>query len=322
MGLRMYKVLIVDTTQYAPLSPLWEGAEIEGVELRLFDVQSRRWWKRGLNRAFIREIASYRPHMVIVVAGGANLRARYLKACKGLGSILVRWNLDDPWNPCVQSECLTSMNLYDVYVTCKRAVLKACLREGLHALYVPCGYKPSLHRAGPDCLTDLGGVAMICGADDERANLARFILHNRSRCPFRLIGPYWERYPDLIPWKLPRLDGESYRRKINELKVVLNPLRYTNRDAHNMRSFEIPACGGVQLTRRTDEHEEFLEHGISALLYRDHREMLELLDDAMCDDALRAQIREQGPRAVQPYTWASRLEEIINACREYQPCAG
>ena len=55
--------------------------------------------------------------------------------------------------------------------------------------------------------------------------------------------------------------GGELARVFGASKVSLSFLRRANRDLHTSRTFEIPACGGFQLSERTEEVLNFFEEG-------------------------------------------------------------
>ena len=52
-------------------------------------------------------------------------------------------------------------------------------------------------------------------------------------------------------------------------RVQLNLMRPHNLDTHNMRSFEIPGVGGIQLAPDTPDHKIYFEPGKEIFLYTD-----------------------------------------------------
>ena len=53
----------------------------------------------------------------------------------------------------------------------------------------------------------------------------------------------------------------DFWRKNQEYRVQLNLFRQYNEGSHNMRTFEIPAVGGIQLTEYSTEQADFFKEG-------------------------------------------------------------
>jgi hypothetical protein len=60
---------------------------------------------------------------------------------------------------------------------------------------------------------------------------------------------------------------------ISSSAVCLNLLRPQNQGSHNMRTFELPAMGGLMLTCRTEEQQEFFPENESCFMYADVGEL-------------------------------------------------
>ena len=71
--------------------------------------------------------------------------------------------------------------------------------------------------------------------------------------------------------------GEEMYRALRRYRVQLNFFRPHNVGSHNMRSFEVPAAGGIMLAQDSDEHREFFEPGQEAFYFSTPEEMIEWL---------------------------------------------
>lgn len=87
--------------------------------------------------------------------------------------------------------------------------------------------------------------------------------------------------------------GLSFWKILRTYKIQLNIFRDHNLGSHNMRSFEIPAVGGVQLAPYSEEHASFFEEGKEIFLYRDKKDLLKYLNYLMnCDDKIVSETRK------------------------------
>ena len=131
--------------------------------------------------------------------------------------------------------------------------------------YVPHGYRDNCHfpvsvkkkdreRYGSD-------VVFVGTWERPRAQM----LEQLNGFALRVWGNDWHR---LRPGSALHLSvagravyGGELARVFGASKVSLSFLRRANRDLHTSRTFEIPACGGFQLSERTEEVLNFFEEG-------------------------------------------------------------
>jgi spore maturation protein CgeB len=66
-------------------------------------------------------------------------------------------------------------------------------------------------------------------------------------------------------------------RVLRKYRVQLNIFRLHNQGSHNMRSFEVPAIGGILLTQYSDEQADFFAINKEIFTYSDNTELLSQL---------------------------------------------
>lgn len=315
------KLLLVETTAYAPVSPLFkEACEAKAqadasFDWRLMDESAYSWpWTFEYN--VLSRSAQYKPDVVLFVKGTLATK-ECLQRLKSYAGKLVCFQTDDPWNPAAcHARIVHAIPMYDLYATCKTAIMEDLTTAGSKTvIYVPCGYKPEIHHMNdrlPSYYTDpfACDVSVIGGADEERIGIVKNLITAMPDLNLKLYGGYWNREPALSKYAHGHVYGWQYREAIRNAKVVLNILRSANRDQHNMRTFEIPACGGVQLTERTPEHEELL--GKSHMFTTKD----DLIDDVAgllenFEDWERRKIVGGGP--MKDCTWNVRLDQMLKA---------
>jgi len=72
--------------------------------------------------------------------------------------------------------------------------------------------------------------------------------------------------------------GSDYWSKLMQYRVQLNIFRIHNIGSHNMRTFEIPAVGGIQLAPYSKEQSLFFEEGKEIFLYKDDKSLLDKIN--------------------------------------------
>ena len=93
--------------------------------------------------------------------------------------------------------------------------------------------------------------------------------------------------------------------------VSLNILNAWNIPGHNMRTFEIPASGGVMLSSYTPEQDEFFPEGEAAWYYRRPAEIDGLLDRLLDDPAIMERTRRAALQIAKRHGYQSRAEELL-----------
>jgi spore maturation protein CgeB len=68
--------------------------------------------------------------------------------------------------------------------------------------------------------------------------------------------------------------GQGFWKRLRQYRVQVNIFRKHNAGSHNMRSFEIPAVGGIQLAPWSEEQADFFSEGKEIFFYRDEDDLL------------------------------------------------
>ena len=86
-----------------------------------------------------------------------------------------------------------------------------------------------------------------------------------------------------------------------------------------MRSFEIPAAGGIQLAPFSTEHASFFEEGKEIFLYRNPEEMLQLAGELLQKSKENTGIIRQAARmrsCESGYTYKDRALTVFNTLQK------
>ena len=80
-----------------------------------------------------------------------------------------------------------------------------------------------------------------------------------------------------------------------------------------MRTFEIPALGGLMLTTRSEEQQEFFPEGEASLMFEDTAELIDQIRGVFSDPARAHAIRRQGQMRVLQHTYSKRAQGLLAA---------
>lgn len=177
-----------------------------------------------------------------------------------------------------------SVSLFDYCITTKSYELKYYRRENAkEVLYCTQGYDGQIHF--PRHTAEVkAGVAFIGRHESNRERLIRLLL--AANIPIKLGGPRWNSfarrharnknltyYGDAIP-------GTEYAEIISSAQIGLGFLSELIPEKHTTRTFEIPACGTLLATVRTEETLAFFTEE-EVLFYSSDEELLEKVQAAL-----------------------------------------
>lgn len=218
---------------------------------------------------------------VVLCTGCVPLRRAAVRALRSLGASVRIFLTDDPWNGIVCShwfrEALTE---FDIVFSPRKSTNPDLARLGSRIVrYVPFGYDDRyFRRLADDELERFRRLTswrcfFAGGADRERVAVVEVLL--RAGVSVGLFGGYWDRYAGTKPYARGFCPAEDLAGYMQACELNLCIGRQANRDGHAMRSWEVPAAGGVILAENTEDHRAmFGEEGHSALFFSNPGEMV------------------------------------------------
>jgi len=225
------------------------------------------WW--SFNRRIPGLIREHRPSGVLVT-GIFPLICEVFQSSRECGAVTVNYLTDDPWNPSHQSRTFFSnLRMYDFIFSTKKDIIPDLLRvQAGRVSFLPFGFDPFYHRIIPagnrNPMLRYTDAVFVGGADPDRHEFLKK-FKNRFQGSMAIYGGNWQRYGDLLDHFGGVIFGDDFCRVINGSGFNIGLVRRRNRDGHSMRTYEIPACGGVGIYEDTKEHREIFrgypEHG-------------------------------------------------------------
>jgi len=344
------RILLVDSTLYAPSSPLFlealqelsveRGFEysfvdeapflrplstslIHKVVFRLLGRRPLTYW--ALNRKLLVEVRRFRPDLVIIVQG-AYFSFNTLNLIKEeTGKVLINYATDDPLHPNVSTrDLIKAIPIYDLYACTMRSILDPVSKAGCRmAIYVPFGYKPAIHYpekpSSPDEKARFDAdVAFVGTCDSARLPYLTAIIERIPDVRLAIYGGVaWKRYRILRRYYRGLALGREYRLALGGAKIVLAFSRRAHHPGPLMRHFEIPACAAFMLAERTEECMELLKEDQEAVYFGSPEELVDKVRYYLSRDDERQRIAEAGHRKVTlgGNTYKDRLIQILEAVR-------
>ena len=111
----------------------------------------------------------------------------------------------------------------------------------------------------------------------------------------------------------PPIYGGSVSRIHAHSDISLNVVGDLNVPGHNMRTFEVPASGGVMLSRYTREQDEFFPENVAAAYYRSPAELDARIDWLLNEPETRARIRQDAVRMSAGHSYDQRAAVMLRA---------
>jgi spore maturation protein CgeB len=108
--------------------------------------------------------------------------------------------------------------------------------------------------------------------------------------------------------------GEDFARVVRQSRLNLNIIDDTNFPCANMRFFEIPCAGGLQVSSPCPEMEGALPDRTALFYYRGARELTELVKELLADTEQRRRVASEGhARVMAAHTYEHRVRQITTA---------
>lgn len=283
-------------------------------------------WVRKANRDLVTNVFEFQPDFVFTF-GHYQIQPGALAQIKSsTATLLVHIWPDTLLN--VDANLISCLRLFDLVATYSDSSREHLQKLGApNVAWIPLAGDPSLHpylecdesekkQYGAD-------VTFIGGWRPEReAVLQRLVLFD-----LRIWGPDWGRRcrgnDDLLKrWQGRALYGEEFAKAVRSSKINLNIIDPLNYPAANMRFFEIPAAGGLQVCSRCPEMDEEFMHGEQIFYYQEDEALNELIASLLEDQPLRNKVAEAAQANVlSAHTYTKRVESILKHFENGAPSA-
>ncbi|MBK5237608.1 MAG: glycosyltransferase [Actinomycetales bacterium] len=255
--------------------------------------------------AAIRALRDSAPERVLVVKGDL-LGQRWWEAVQAEGVPSALWLYDELSNMSYSSETLKSIAKVASYSEPDTVALR---ESGIDAQYVPLGFDSLLrYTQKPDSQLSFVGARY-----PARENYLQKI--SMLGVPVKAYGRAWSRRPiDIVRSGFHRHPGFEVGQELDRSTcygVMAGSVATINLHAghygFNMRAFEAPGVGGLQLIDRLDI-QKFFDVGTEALVFSHEEEVAGLFHRAVRDTAWAERIRVAGQRrALAEHTLVHRM---------------
>ncbi len=272
-------------------------------------------------KELIEKIIVEKPDLILIFKGWFIKPKTLLKIKKELPRVrLLNFNPDNPFNTWHHGNSNNwirkSIPLYDIYFIWGKFLIEPIKKAGAKIVeYLPFAYDGEIHypvKVTPEEQKVYGSDIVFIGSwDDEREQWLNYLLDY----DLKIWGNSWEKASKKIQkkWQGRAVVGEEFSKVCNSSKIILNLIRKQNFLAHNMRTFEVPACGGFILSNRTEEQNSFFKEKKEAEYFSTPEELKEKIDYYLKNRELRKQIAISGFNKLKnaDYSYKNRAKSIL-----------
>jgi len=333
-----FPILLVGVAQRTSLEQMYLRAfQANGCcEVDLLDVEENRpdWSRNRFVNRFLPRVGHSRAsrqllthlqgghnrYRWIIIFKGMQFSRHVLEECRKLApnTLWININPDDPYNrvsrAASNSNVIESLSFFDVYCIWSHSIADRLRTDGCKkVIYLPFGYDDTYHVPNKAVhQTSQPLISFIGSWDKER----EAILAQLSGDNFRIFGNRWERaahsFPLMSSLSYRDVFGPEMATIISSSAVCLNLLRPQNRGSHNMRTFELPAMGGLMLTFRTEEQQEFFPENDSSFMYADVGELKAKIEYILANKREADRVRARGMERVQVHSYTNRARFLLH----------
>lgn len=204
---------------------------------------------------------------------------KYLK--KRNNHYFINFNGDDPFNFSIidisTKSLIKSLKEYNLVLIWSKRILKKIKAQKISNKieYLPFAYDKMIK---PYNSKNTRKRVLFYGSwDKDRENF----LNNIKLNDLYIFGAGWEHSSDRFFHRKNIISKEIFRdqiiREISKSYAVINIFRKQNYGSHNMKTFEIPAYGGIQFSQYSKEVNNFFKKNKSIFYYKSSKDLFKKL---------------------------------------------
>ncbi len=269
--------------------------------------------------------AAFRPDLMLVMHGTLVAEAQ-VRAVRALGIKTAIWLVDEPY---VTDVTLRLAPAYEYIFTHELSAIPIYQSLGCNVFYLPLGVSPAVYM--PKYVPPMyqSDICFIGNGFPNRVRLIDQLAPFLAARDTRIVGLLWrrlKRYSRLkggirLAW-ISAAEAASY---YNGAKIVINihrshEDRLHNRNSRNLpglsinpRTYEIAACGALQLT---DIRHDLIDHytpGVHLDTYTSPAELLQKAAYYLADEKKRRELATAGFRhTLERHTYDNRIRTLLS----------
>jgi spore maturation protein CgeB len=211
-----------------------------------------------------------------------------------------------------------SLALYDCVFTTKSQNLQRYKMLGQPlSFFIPSAFEPKVHRPIPQAESKLGStsfeISFVGTYDRSRDKFLTALDWNE----LYVWGDRWKRFSGYRKHKSHIVPNAVYFPDFADIlshsKITLGLLREEAQDRHTQRTFEIPACGALQIAPRNEEILSFFKENEEIVCFETTDELKEKVSFYLKNETERTRIAQNGYQRVlkSGHTYKDRVKTML-----------
>jgi spore maturation protein CgeB len=203
-----------------------------------------------------------------------------------------------------------SIKNFDYFFTYSKKIKKKLeiISQNKKIIHLPFAHDSFIHKKSKRNFTDVYDLSFIGSADKDRHDVIKKLTNYK----ILIAGNGWDKFSHLKNVSyLGAINAKQSAEVIRKSTISLNIPRKQNYYSHNMRTFEIPAMGGLMLTKRSSEQNIFFKENKECLMYEDFKDINNKIRMALKNKKKLVKIRNNGYKISKKYTYLSRAKYIL-----------
>jgi spore maturation protein CgeB len=338
-----FKIMIVGSAEVWAIENYYvrylkeEGAEISRFSAQTFfyayyqkNIFNKLLFKAGLsriynriNKKFKQEVDNFGPN-VILVFKGMEIFPQSLQWAKEKGIKLINYNPDNPFLFSGQgsgnANLKNSIPLYDLHLTYDLDIKKKI--EGTYKILsaiLPFGFDIR-DELLEKCLNqkEIIKTCFLGNPDRYRGDFLDQLAE--TGIELDVYGNNWKNFvthSNITVFE--PVYGDNFWLTLRKYRIQLNLMRPHNPDSHNMRSFEVPGVGGVELAPATLDHQTYFEPGKEIFLYTGIKDCIDQVKKILSfsEDEINGIRKQARQRSIQAgYTYKDRSKQVLQQIKK------
>ena len=273
-------------------------------------------WVRKANRELVLQAYEFNPELVAVF-GLSPISAGALAQLKAsLDTSLVHVWPDPLVN--LENHIVSGLRLIDLVATFSKSTVEVFEKLGARrAVWIPLAADSPFEPVS-DCTPSErqmygADITFVGGWRPEREH----VLTKLAGFDLKIWGPDWGRrckgnVTIMRAWQRRTVRGAEFAKAVRCSKVNLNVIDSSSSQGANMRFFEIPAAGGLQVCSTCPEMEPEFRPNEHTIYYRTEDELPDLIACLRTKDEFRQRVAAAGhARVIEKHTYKHRAETIL-----------
>jgi hypothetical protein len=258
---------------------------------------------------------------IIIIFKGKEIHIKTLQKIKKISSnsIFININPDNPFNTdknISNKNVIKSIGVYDLYCIWSKKIFSRLLKlKYKNIRYLPFAQDHTYYNLiKAKKKNKLYNYILFIGSWDKHRE---FFFKKLSSFKIKIYGNGWnnasielKENKNIFIFNKEALPILA-KKEMSKAAVTLNILRRQNRTSHNMKTFEIPGMGGLMLTERTFEQNNFFLENKYCLMYKGLSELKKKILYSYTNKKVY-NIRIRGIKIAKKYSYKHRVNYLMN----------